>query len=163
MPARRTPRSVPSALFLFLFWLLLSGSLHPVHLLLGLVLSLGLGRAADRAFHDDAPSMTPGQMGALLLYLAHLVRLITLAAFHVARRVLDPRLPIAPVTILHHTRLVRPVSRVALANSLTLTPGTLTVELEGRELRVHCLEPGLGDQIDDLERRIARVFEEAHS
>jgi multicomponent Na+:H+ antiporter subunit E len=161
MPARSTRRGIPSALFLFLFWLILSGSLHPLHLALGLILSLLLGRVAERTFGGDAPSITVRKMGLLLLYLAHLVHLITVAAFHVARRVLDPRLPIAPVTVIHRTSLTLPVARVALANSLTLTPGTLTVDLDGPELRIHCLEPEFADQVKGLEARIARVFEEA--
>lgn len=162
MPAPRQRRVIPSAVFLFLFWLLLSGSFHPVDLALGMILSLALGWLANRAYRgEDAPSLSPGQLVGLVLYLLHLVRLITAAAFHVARRVLDPRLPIAPVTVVHHTSLRREVSRVALANSLTLTPGTLTVDLEGSELRIHCLEEGFGAQIERLEERIARVFEEA--
>lgn len=162
MPAPRQRRVIPSAVFLFLFWLLLSGSFHPVDLALGMILSLTLGWLANRAYRGaEAPSVTPRQGVGLVLYLLHLIRLITVAAFHVARRVLDPRLPIAPVTIIHHTTLLRDVSRVALANSLTLTPGTLTVDLEGSELRIHCLEEGFGEQIQRLEGRISRVFEEA--
>ncbi|MEX2529974.1 MAG: Na+/H+ antiporter subunit E [Gemmatimonadota bacterium] len=160
MPASRHARVIPSAVFIFLFWLVLSASFHPWDLVLGAVLSLGLGAAANRAFRPtEAPSLAPGQAVALLLYLIHLAGLITVAAFHVARRVLDPRLPIAPVTVIHHTNLSREVSRVALANSLTLTPGTLTVELEGSELRIHCLEAEFQDQVQHLEARIARVFE----
>jgi len=161
MPAPRQRRAIPSAFFLFLFWLLLSGSLHPFHLALGMILSLTLGWMANRAYREvEAPSVTPLQGLGVVLYLLHLIHLITVAAFHVARRVLDPRLPIAPVTIVHHTALRRDVSRVALANSLTLTPGTLTVDLEGSELRIHCLDEGFGEQVQRLERRIARVFEE---
>ncbi len=160
MPASRHRRFIPSAFFIFLFWLILSASFHPWDLALGAILSLGLGAVANRAFRStEAPSVTPGQVVALLLYLIQLVRLITVAAVHVARRVLDPRLPIAPVTIVHHTRLTREVSRVALANSLTLTPGTLTVDLEGTELRIHCLEAEFAEQVKGLEERIARVFE----
>ncbi len=162
MPERRQRKVIPSALFLFLFWLLISGSFHPVDLALGLFLSLTLGWLANRAYREaEVPWVTPRQIGGLALYLLHLAGLITMAAFHVARRVMDPRLPIAPVTVIHHTNLRRDISRVALANSLTLTPGTLTVDLEGSELRIHCLEAGFGNQVQRLEARIARVFEEA--
>ena len=161
MSAARHRRVIPSAIFIFLFWLVLSASFHPWDLALGAVLSLGLGVAANRAFRStEAPSISLGQAVGLLLFLVQLVGLITVAAFHVALRVLDPRLPIAPVMIVHHTRLTREVSRVALANSLTLTPGTLTVDLEGTELRIHCLEAEFEKQVQGLEKRIARVFEE---
>lgn len=154
--------SVPAATFLFLFWLILTGSFHPVDLAVGLLLSVVLGGWALYLFRDaGAPVISPGQVLALLLYLGTLVRMIVAAAMQVARLVLDPGLPVHPVTITHRTRLTREVSRVALANSLTLTPGTLTVDMEGDLLHVHCLEPRFAELLEtgELERRIARVFE----
>ncbi len=160
MPKSRHGRVIPSAIFLFLFWLILSGSFHPWDLALGASLSLGLGVVANRAFRTtEVPAISARQGAALLLYLVQLALLITAAAFHVARLVLDPRLPVKPVTIIHRTTLTREISRVALANSLTLTPGTLTVDLAGSELRIHCLEPRFGEQVQRLEERVARVFE----
>ena len=56
----------------------------------------------------------------------------------------------------------RDVSRVAFANSITLTPGTLTVDVEENTFVIHCIAEGFADDITngDLERRITRVFEE---
>jgi len=155
-------RTIPAATFLFLFWLILTGSFHPLDLSVGLLLSVALGGWAMRLFREaGAPLMSPGQALALLLFLGTLVRMIVAAATQVARLVLDPRLPVHPVTITHRTRLTQEVSRVALANSLTLTPGTLTVDVEGDLLHVHCLEARFANLLEsgELERRIARVFE----
>jgi multicomponent Na+:H+ antiporter subunit E len=54
------------------------------------------------------------------------------------------------------------VSRVAFANSITLTPGTLTLDVDEGTFTVHCLSPGFATGIEngDMERRIRRVFEE---
>jgi multicomponent Na+:H+ antiporter subunit E len=156
-------RTVQAATGLVLFWLILTASLHPVDLALGLLISVTLGHWASRfLWSAEAPLLSPRQVGALVLYLLTLVRAIVASAVQVARIVLDPRLSFDPVTITHRTRLAREVSRVALANSLTLTPGTLSVELEGDLLHVHCLEERFAEPLrsGELERQVARVFEE---
>jgi len=51
--------------------------------------------------------------------------------------VLDPALPINPGIVKVRTKLKRPMARLLLANSITLTPGTLTLELEGEWLYIH--------------------------
>jgi multicomponent Na+:H+ antiporter subunit E len=155
-------RTVQAATGLFLFWLILTASLHPVDLALGLLLSVALGLWASRfLWSAEAPLLTPRQVGFLVLYLFTLVQAIVASAIQVAWIVLDPRLPMDPVTVTHRTGLTREVSRAALANSLTLTPGTLSVELEGDLLHVHCLEARFAEPLlnGELERQVARVFE----
>lgn len=158
--------TVPAAAFLFAFWLILTGSLHPVDLAVGLLVSMVLGVWAARfLWTAEAPTISPGRIPALLAYLLTLGWTIVAAALQVARMVLDPRLPVDPVTITHRTSLTRDVSKVALANSLTLTPGTLAVDVEGDTFHVHCLEAGFAAPLvtGKLETRVARVFEEGGS
>ena len=61
--------------------------------------------------------------------------------YHVAlidgQLVVNPALPVKPAFVKVHTRLTDPVARLLLANSITLTPGTLTVEIAGEWLYVH--------------------------
>ncbi|MBN2404864.1 MAG: Na+/H+ antiporter subunit E, partial [Coriobacteriia bacterium] len=98
----------------------------------------------------------------LLAYIAWLLKEIIVAAVYVAEKVLDPRMPIEPIIITHRCSMRRDVSRVAFANSITLTPGTLTVDAEGDVFTIHCLSEEFADSIANgaLERRIMRVFEE---
>jgi multicomponent Na+:H+ antiporter subunit E len=155
-------RLVAAAAAVGAFWLVISGSLAWADLILGLVVSLLLGAWAVRAlWADEAPAVTPRELLALLWYLAGLGRQVFAAAVHLARVVLDPRLPIEPMLITYRTSLRRPISRVAFAQSVTLTPGTLTVDLDGDTFVIHCLGPEFARRIEsgEIERRIAAVFE----
>ncbi len=163
-PAPRPPLAelVPATTFLFVFWVVLSGSFHPVDLLMGAALAILLGWWATAVLWvGDAPTLTPRQLLRLIPYVAELGVAIVRAAAQVAVLVLTPALPVNPVILTHRTRLTRRVSRVALANSMTLTPGTLSVDLDGAMLTVHALGPEFADPLTSgaLEARIARVFE----
>jgi multicomponent Na+:H+ antiporter subunit E len=73
------------------------------------------------------------------------------ANFDVAYRVLHPRLPINPGLVKIKTGLKSEVSKTFLANSITLTPGTMTVDIKGDELYIHW--------IDVKEREVAKATE----
>jgi multicomponent Na+:H+ antiporter subunit E len=148
---------------LFAFWLVLTGSLAPLDLVPGAVFSLLLGVWAVRAlWPDDAPVASAKQAVRFLLYIPHLLVSVLFAAIQVAEVVLDPRMPIGPVLVRHRAVFSREVSRVTFANSITLTPGTLTVDVEGDTFYIHCLAERFAGDIanGDLERRVSRVFEE---
>ena len=158
-------KTLQLVVLLLLFWVTLSTSIHPLDAAVGLALAAVIG--AWTVGHlwkgEETPYLTAGQSFRLLFYLPYLIKEIVVACVHVAIKVLDPRMPIDPVIITHETSLERPLSRVVLANSITLTPGTLTVDLEGSTLLVHCLGPEFLDKLrsGELEERIARVFEGA--
>lgn len=147
---------------LMLFWLAITGSLKPADVVLGIVFSLILGVWAARfLWGDDAPTLKLRQWGRFVLYFGRLLWDIVVAAVQVAEVVLDPRMPIAPVVIAHRTSFSRDVSRVAFANSITLTPGTLTVDVDGNTFYIHCIDERFADDIASgaLERRVTRTFE----
>ncbi|MDH4140672.1 MAG: Na+/H+ antiporter subunit E [Coriobacteriia bacterium] len=155
-------RTTKAAIPLLAFWLAITGSLKPVDVALGVIFSLILGAWAARyLWGEDAPVLTLRQAGRFVIYFAHLLWDIVRAAIQVGEVVLDPRMPIAPIVIAHRTSFSRDVSRVAFANSITLTPGTLTVDVDGNTFYIHCLAERFADDIasGDLERRILRVFE----
>jgi len=148
---------------LFAFWLVLTGSFAPLDLALGAILSLLLGLWAARVlWPGDSPAASPKQALRLLLYIPQLLVSILMAAIQVAEVVLDPRMPIRPVLVGHRAVFSRDVSRVAFANSITMTPGTLTVDVDGDTFYIHCLAERFANDIanGDLERRVSRVFEE---
>ncbi|MBN2822184.1 MAG: Na+/H+ antiporter subunit E [Coriobacteriia bacterium] len=152
-----------SSLALFAFWLIMTGSLAPLDVATGAVLAVLLGWWASRSlWREDAPTLQLKQLPRLLAYIAWLLKEIIVAAVYVAEKVLDPRMPIEPIIITHRCSMRRDVSRVAFANSITLTPGTLTVDAEGDVFTIHCLSEEFADSIANgaLERRIMRVFEE---
>lgn len=63
--------------------------------------------------------------------------------------ILSEREEIEPALIRFQSNLKTPAARAFLANAITLTPGTITVHLQGAEYVVHCLDESLADGIDD--------------
>lgn len=139
------------------FWLALSGHWDVVH--------LGLGAAAATFVsllnrREAALTGMVRRLPWLIVYAAWLLVEIVRANLHVARVVLDPRLPVDPVVV----RVAMPVTDdlvvTTYANSITLTPGTVTLDVEEGELIVHALTPAMAAAVvsGDMARRIARVF-----
>ncbi len=148
---------------LFAFWYTLVESTDPTILIMGLVLSLVISHLAIKyLWPADAPPLKVREVLRFVAYMPHLIRCMVASAIQVAEVVLDPKMPIEPVIVTHRTSLARDASRVAYANSITLTPGTLTVDVEGSTFHIHCLHERFSTDIasGDLEQRIANVFEE---
>jgi multicomponent Na+:H+ antiporter subunit E len=58
----------------------------------------------------------------------------------VAKRVVDPKLPINPGIVKVKTKLKSDIAKLALANSITLTPGTLTIDVSGQYFYIHWID-----------------------
>jgi multicomponent Na+:H+ antiporter subunit E len=167
-PVRRdgpgnTLRVLAASALVFVFWLVISASLAPADLALGAALSLLLGGWSARfLWAGAAPRLAWRDVTALLLYLPAFVLQMFKAALHVARLVLDPRLPIEPRLVVCRTRLRRELARVAFAQAVTLTPGTLTVDMKDGDFLVHCLDEASAHHLLDgrLESEIARIFDQ---
>lgn len=84
-----------------------------------------------------------------LKYLYLLCKEIIKANFAVMRMILTQKEVMEPVIVTFKTKLHSETSRVILANSITLTPGTITVSIDEDELVVHCLDKSLAEGIDD--------------
>lgn len=120
------------------FWLILNASVAPD------VVAVGLAVAALIAFVlPGGVSVLCGArlslrgIGAALGFTGYFLRELVAANLRMAALVLSPALPIRPAIVRVETRLTDPVARLLLANAITLTPGTLSVELSGRWLYVH--------------------------
>jgi multicomponent Na+:H+ antiporter subunit E len=145
----------------FVFYQVLAGSLVLLDLVTGAIsatiVAVGISRIT---FTRDPSGETIKRLVRLLVYTPYLLYEILKANVAVAAIILHPRLPIDP----RMTR-IQPAVRGALpitmlANSITLTPGTLTVRVEGRSLTVHTLMPGAREDLFDggLERGVRFVF-----
>ena len=84
-------------------------------------------------------------------YVLLLIREIIKANVAVCKMMLSRREVIEPAIVKVHTDLKTETARVMLANSITLTPGTITVSMEGRELLVHCLDKSFAEGMEDSE------------
>lgn len=158
MPASKFQR-VGVFAALFLFWMMLSGSLDPVTLVVGALVSAaiaGLSRGGMSFFTDFR--FTPAAIWATVLYFGYFFVALVTSNFRLAGLVLSPSLPINPGFVKVRTRLKTPVARLLLANSITLTPGTLTVEIEGEWLYIHWVTTDAVD-IEGATHEIVEGFE----
>lgn len=129
------------ALTLWVFWIVITASFQVQSLLLGAVLALCVALFNyDLFFKKDERSQLNGHTLFLLLrYGLRLGGSIILASLQVAYMALHPALPISPGTVRFPLVLKKELNKVVLANSITLTPGTLTVLVEEDEIMVHAL------------------------
>ena len=140
----------------FVLWLLLSGHWDAVHVGLG-ALASALVVWLNRGQEDITAAVRA--LPRVAWYVPWLLGEIVRSNLAVARIVLDPRLPIDPVLVRVHAPGPGPLAVTTLANSITLTPGTITLDAEGGELTVHALEPGSADGIEaGLGAWVAWVF-----
>ncbi len=123
------------------FWIIITGSLHYQSLLLGAAMAFLVAWMNDELLFrkDERSRLDLKTVGLYLRYVFHLVKAILQANIQVAVLVLNPRIPISPGMI-HFTKpLKKDLNRVILANSISLTPGTLTILAEGDKYSVHAL------------------------
>ncbi|HVR28190.1 MAG TPA: Na+/H+ antiporter subunit E [Thermoanaerobaculia bacterium] len=143
MPARNT---VLWALVLFVLWVLLSGKLDALHLGMGAVVAAAVAMAT-RSLLALPPAIGPGVTepvtqaiaGRFVSFVPWLILQIVISSLRVAWVVVHPRLPIDPRLVRLRAELPQPLARLTLATSITLTPGTVTLDVEGRDFLVHAL------------------------
>lgn len=153
--------SVGAFLSLYVFWLLLSGIFTPFLVLAGAGCSLAVV-LYTRRMHVLDPEGQPLQL--LLpaaLYWCWLLVEILKSGWSVVRIIVDPELPISPTLVRFKPSQKTAVGLVTHANSITLTPGTISVEAERQEFLVHALtRDGAAGVVDsDMDRRVLRALE----
>jgi multicomponent Na+:H+ antiporter subunit E len=157
-------RTISLGLVLAGTWLLLSG-IYDNALILGLgVFSVVVVVFVSRRMKLIDQEGTPIHLGARLpIYGPWLLLEILKSSVGVARRAFAPNPGLDPTLIRLPTRLRSDLSRVIYANSITLTPGTVTVSVEPDALVVHALtrEGAAGLEKGDMERRVAAYAGEA--
>lgn len=132
---------------LLLFWIALSGKFDALHLLPGVAAAAGAALLTLRLLALP-PAATPVRnlarlprsLPRLLGYGLWLAGQVLGSAVRVARLVLDPRLPVAPEVVQIEDGLPHPLSRLVLAHSITLTPGTVTIDADEKSLTIHALD-----------------------
>ncbi len=121
-----------------LFWLLLTFNLKISNLIVGSLASL-LSTAifARMYFENVGKFLQPHRYFWFLVYLGIFIWECIKANFDVAYRVLHPAMPIKPGIVKVKTTLKSDFARTLLANSITMTPGTITVDIIGDEFYIH--------------------------
>jgi multicomponent Na+:H+ antiporter subunit E len=146
------------------FWLLLSGKFDPFHLTLGVIsAALVSWSSAHLLFFDHQRRGRLAEAGRFLLYIPWILKEIFKSTIQVTLLALHPAMlkKISPHIVTFHTRLQSTAARVTLANSITLTPGTITIRIEDDKFLVHALTADLAEGMPgEMEDRIARIFGE---
>lgn len=149
---------------LFINWVIWSGLFDVFHLSLGVISCLlvtfmshdFLFKRKEFALSDIAEAFR------LIAYIPWLIWQIILSSIHVAKIVLRPDMPIDPHVVRYKYKLKKDISVTTFANSIILTPGTITAEIIDDEFLVHCIDKKVADDLftGEMEDRIARVFGE---
>jgi len=142
-------------LFLFALWLILSGSLHIQNLLIGFVVSYAIALLYVKMFKDEA--VYRFSLIAFLKYLGVLFKNLFISNIQINKRILSKEMNISAAIVAVKTDLESDWKKLLLANSITLTPGTLTLDIKGNTLFIHTLQYEEG--MDTKE--IIREFEDA--
>ena len=145
---------------LLTLWLLLSGhytslllSLGALSIILVSFISLRMG-----LIEYEQPDVLRQTIRSIP-YGFWLIKEILKSNIDVCKRILNPKLPISPRIIWIKSTQVDELARVAYANSITLTPGTISIDVEGRDIEVHALsESGVeGLQTGEMDKYITKV------
>ena len=140
------------AAFLFVVWLLLSGHLEPLMLGLGLasvLLTVILIRRMTLIDHESYPLHLSSKLPAFFVFI---FREIVKANIDVIKRIMTfKRTSISPQLIEVQAPLKTDLGRVIYANSITLTPGTVSVELSNEKILVHALTKEAADDLSSGE------------
>lgn len=153
-------RALGLTALLLAFWLLLSGIFTPFLVLAGLGSAVAVAlfaRRMDVIDHEGQPLHLAPR--AFFWYWPWLAKEILKSGWDVTRRVLHPGMPISPTLVRFQPSQRTEVGLVTHANSITLTPGTLSIEVGHGEFLVHALtEAGAaGCVASEMDRRVRRL------
>jgi multicomponent Na+:H+ antiporter subunit E len=156
---------IVSFILLMSFWLVMSGLFDVFHIGLG-VLCIALVMGIDAKLKslkyedDDEDVLSQIRYGYGVYYVFWLVWQIVISGIHVAGVILSPRYVNRTAIVKFKVDLPSAQARVVLGNSITLTPGTLTLDIQDNEFTVHALIPesysGIVD--DSMPRHVLRLF-----
>ena len=159
----RKNHAVRNFLYLFIFlviiWLALTSSVQWQELTAGSVISLLLSFILSKTYiRLGLPPLSIKRIAFFFIYLGVLFKEIIVANFDVAYRVIHPKMPIKPGIVVIKTDLKQDIAKMILANSITLTPGTFTLDIIDDTLLIHWINVKTKD-MDEATRMIGERFE----
>lgn len=141
-----------------LVWLGLNSSLTGPVLISGTVVAAVVALFFTRVPVLGDVKLTPRALGALTVWLLVFLVELVKSNIDVMFRVVTPRVKINPAIVEVKTRLKSPLGRLALANSITLTPGTLTTDIKDDRLFIHWIDATSTD-VEGATKKIVDKFE----
>ncbi len=153
-------RVIISTVVLFIVWVILTQSFDPQELFTGLIVAAVVSLISP-AIASDKPKkwFQPKRYLYLIVYLFYFIWQMIKSNIDVAKRVINPKLPINPGIVKVKTKLKTNAAKLALANSITLTPGTLTVDIVDDIFYIHWIDVSDCDNVEESCKKIAEGFE----
>ncbi len=145
------------------FWVILSGMFDAFHLTLGVISCVLIALfSGEMLFEELKIKVRARQVFGMFIYAPWLLWAIVLSSLEVAYIVLHPKMldKMDPQLIRFKTKLKSNFARVTFAQSITLTPGTITVSVQDDEMTVYALTRSAANSLPgEMERRIGRALE----
>lgn len=144
---------------ILLIWYGFTTSLEPAELVTGLIISALIAYISVKNFNCCDPILLmPSHIFYFIKYFFVFIGALLKANLDVARRVLSPDLPINPGIVTFKTKLDNDFAKMVLANSITLTPGTLTVDVIKNKFYIHWIDVSTQDP-EEVYKELAEPFE----
>lgn len=144
---------------LLIIWLIFTSSFHWQEFSIGIFVSLVLSLILNKTYLGlGLPPLSIKRIAFSIVYIIVLFKEIFKANLDVAYRVVHPEMPINPGIVVIKTNLKQNIAKMILANSITLTPGTFTLDIFGDKLLIHCINVRTQD-IDGATKIIGEKFE----
>ncbi|MEN8125138.1 MAG: Na+/H+ antiporter subunit E [Bacteroidota bacterium] len=146
-------------IIMFIIWLAFTTSLDTPELITGVIVSLILAFFTDRIFSCcGLRILKPIKILYFIQYFFVFLLALIKSNFDIAKRVVSPALPINPGIVKFKTKLTNGFARMVLANSITLTPGTLTIDVINNNFYIHWIDVK-SDDPEMVYKEIAEPFE----
>ncbi len=153
---------IATFIIMLIFWVIMSGMFDAFHFTLGVLSCLLVAYFSSNLLFPGGGKPWLRELFGMIRYLPYLLWQIVLANFQVTYIVLHPRMleKIDPHLFRFETILKRPISKIAMAQSITLTPGTITVNIHENQIAVYALTKEAAAGLPgEMERQVAKALE----
>ncbi len=159
MKSGNLSRYAYAVIALFLLWIVLTSTVFWQELLAGLVFSIIIAAISYSMFNEKGlGNLSPRRVLYAMAYIPFFLWEVIKANFDVAYRVVHPDMPIRPGIVEIRTEMKSDIGKLGLANSITLTPGTLTMDVDGDRMFIHWINVETED-VEEASMIIGRKFE----
>ncbi|MBU3189284.1 Na+/H+ antiporter subunit E [Clostridium bowmanii] len=147
-----------------LFWIVISDNAKVETICSGIIISLLVIRLNKDLMCSNTKINLRKNIMPWIAYVIILIKEILVSNFNVAKIVLSPKLVISPQIVTINTKIKSDFHKTIFANSITLTPGTLTVSMDGDNITVHCLKDEFATGLNNsaFEKIILKVEEDMY-